>query len=256
MSAMNFFVYKTVAERYAKYRPYFHPLVIEKVRTYINLQTPVAFSLDVGCGSGQSTVALKEIAELVVGVDVSAEMLNFAERYSGIHYIQAAAEEMAIKSTSSDLLTTSMAYHWFEPEQFFAEARRVLKNGAWLIIFNNGFRGQIYKNPKFEHWVRQVYEKRYPTPPRNSAPMTPEFARQHGFHFPYQEEYQNEVQFTVEELAAYLITQSNVIAATEQGNEKVEDVYRWLITQTKPFFSSEKVTFSFSGFIWYLQKAA
>jgi ubiquinone/menaquinone biosynthesis C-methylase UbiE len=253
---MNFFVHKSVAERYAKYRPYFQPLVIEKIKAYLNLQESIGFALDVGCGSGQSTVALKEIADPVVGLDISAEMLDFAEKNPGIYYIRAAAERLAIKGNSSALLTTSLAYHWFDPERFFAEARRVLKDGAWLIISNNGFRGQMKKKPEFEQWIRQVYEKHYPTPPRNSAPMTAEFAQQHGFNFPYQEEYQNEVQFTVEELAAYLITQSNVIAATEQGNEKVEDVYHWLITQTRTFFKSEKATFPFSGFIWYLQKAS
>ncbi|SRR6266487_483627 len=253
---MNFFVYKTVAERYAKYRPYFHPLVIEKVKKYLNIQRPVEFALDVGCGSGQSTVALKEIAKFVIGMDISAEMLEFTEKKSGIQYIQGSAEELSIKSDSSDLLTTSLAYHWFNPKRFFADARRVLKNGAWLIISNNGFRGRMKEKPEFEQWITQVYEKHYPTPSRNSAPMTPEFAQQHGFNFPYQEDYQNEVQFTVEELAAYLVTQSNVIAATEQGNGKVEDVYDWLITQTRSFFQSEKVTFPFSGFIWYLQKAS
>jgi ubiquinone/menaquinone biosynthesis C-methylase UbiE len=60
---MNFFVYKSVAERYAKYRAYFHPLVIEKIKAYLQLQSPVGFALDVGCGSGQSTIALKEIAD-------------------------------------------------------------------------------------------------------------------------------------------------------------------------------------------------
>lgn len=253
---MNFFVYKSVAERYAKHRPYFHPRVIEKIKTYLNIQRPVGFAVDVGCGSGQSTVALKEIADLVVGMDNSAAMLDFAEKKSGIHYIRTAAEKLAIKSNSSDLLTTSMAYHWFDPDQFFAEARRVLKDGAWLIIFNNGFRGQMQQKPEFEQWVRQVYETHYPTPPRNATPMTPEFAQQHGFNFAYQEEYQNEVEFTVEELAAYLTTQSNVIAATEQGNENIEEVYDRLITQTRPFFQSEKVTFPFSGFIWYLQKTS
>src|SRR5688500_15922714 len=116
---MNFFVYKTVAERYSQYRPYFHPLVIEKITAYLNIQKPLAFALDVGCGSGQSTIALKEIADLVVGADISAEMLDFAEKNSGIQYIQAAAEKLPLKGTSSDLLTTSMAYHWFDPDQFF-----------------------------------------------------------------------------------------------------------------------------------------
>ena len=252
---MNFFVYKSVAERYTKYRPYFHPLVIERIRAYLNLQRPVGFALDVGCGSGQSTVALKEIADHVVGMDISAEMLRFAEKQPGIYYTRAAAEKLALRENLCDLMTTSLAYHWFDQDPFFAEARRVLKNEAWLIISNNGFRGQMKQKPEFEQWVIEVYEQHYPTPPRNSVPMTAEFAQQHGFHFAYQETYQNEVSFTVEELASYLITQSNVIAATEQGNENVDDVYTWLVTQTRPFFRTERVKFPFSGFIWYLQKS-
>ena len=86
--------------------------------------------------------------------------------------------------------------------------------------------------------------------------MTSEFAGQHGFDFSHQEDYQNEVEFTAEELAAYLITQSNVIAAAEHGHEEVEDVYDWLVAQTRQFFKSGKATFPFSGFIWYLQKAS
>lgn len=253
---MNFFVYKTVAERYAQYRPYFHPLVIEKITAYLNVQKPLAFALDVGCGSGQSTIALKEIADLVVGADISAEMLDFAEKNSGIQYIQAAAEKLAIRGNSFDLLTTSLAYHWFDQKLFFAEARRILKDGAWFIISNNGFSGQMKENPEFEQWMMQVYEKHYPTPPRNSTPITPEFAYQHGFSFAHREEYQNEVQFTAEELSAYLITQSNVIAATEQGNEKVEEIYLWLTTRIRPFFRSERATFVFEGYIWYLQKVS
>ena len=253
---MNFFVHKSVAERYAKYRPYFHPLVIEKIKTYLRLQSPVRFAVDVGCGSGHSTVALKEIAELVAGLDISAEMLDFAVRKPGIQYMRSAAETLAIKSNSADLLTTSMAYHWFDPDQFFGEVRRVLRDGAWLIIFNNGCSGQMKRNPAFEEWFSQVYEERYPSPPRNAAPMTSEFAGQHGFDFSHQDDYQNEVEFTAEELAAYLITQSNVIAAAEHGHEEVEDVYDWLVAQTRQFFKSGKATFPFSGFIWYLQKAS
>jgi ubiquinone/menaquinone biosynthesis C-methylase UbiE len=253
---MNFFVHKSVAERYAKYRPHFHPLVIEKIRAHLNIQRPMSFALDVGCGTGQSTVVLKEIADLVVGADISAEMLGFAEKNSGIQYIQAAAEKLAIKGNSSDLLIASLAYHWFDGGQFFAEARRVLKEGAWLIISNNGFSGRMKENPEFEQWIVWVYEKHYPTPPRNSTPITQEFVQQHGFKFVHQEEYQNDMQFTAEELSAYLITQSNVIAATEQGNEKVEEVYLWLTAQTRPFFGYEEAIFVFEGYVWYLQKVS
>jgi ubiquinone/menaquinone biosynthesis C-methylase UbiE len=255
-AAMNFFVHKTAAERYAKYRPYFHPLVVEKVRAYLHLERPAGVAVDVGCGSGQSTVALKEISDFVAGMDISAEMLRLASKQPGIQYIQASAEEMAIKDASADLLATSLAHHWFDQERFFQEAGRVLKDRAWLIISNNGFSGQMVDDVGFEQWIVQAYESRYPSPPRNSVAMTQEFARLRGFYFAHQEEYQNTVSFSAEELAAYLTTQSNVIAATEQGREKVEDIQRWIMTQTKPFFRTAQATFVFGGYIWYLQKAS
>lgn len=251
---MNFFVYQTVAERYAKYRPYFHPIVMDKIKSYLQMRDRVSIAVDVGCGPGQSTVALKEIAEVVIGVDISQQMLALAKNDSRIGYINASAETIAITNDSADLLTTSLAYHWFNQEQFFAEARRILKQGAWLVIYNNGFTGRMKENEAFENWAAEIYVKRYPIPPRNSSPITTEFSRRHGFHFAHQEDYQNNVQFRLEELAGYLITQSNVIAATEQGNENVEDVYRWLLAQIRPFFHSENEIFIFDGYIWYFKK--
>src|SRR5258706_3038615 len=125
---MNFFAYKTVAERYAKYRPHFHPLVIKKIRNHLGSKKLVNLAVDVGCGTGQSTVALKKIANSVVGVDISTDMLRLAEEKPGIRYIQSAAEDLEIlDSNAFDLLTTSLAFHWFDQKRFFTEARRLLK---------------------------------------------------------------------------------------------------------------------------------
>lgn len=66
--------------------------------------------------------------------------------------------------------------------------------------------------------------------------------------------YENDVDFSVDELAAYLTTQSNVIAAVEQGVEHINDVYAWLIAELTPLFRAAKATFHFGGYIWYLQK--
>jgi SAM-dependent methyltransferase len=253
---MNYFEYKSVAERYARHRPYFHPLVIEKVKSYLRIGEPVDLAVDVGSGPGQSTVALKEIARRVIGADLSAGMLGVAEKKPGIHYLQSPAENLPIRDLCTDLITTSLAFHWFDHRRFFAESRRILKEQAWLIISNNGFTGQMRENVRFEQWFGEGYDRRYPSPPRNTTPMNSRTAHEHGFRFAFEEKYQNEVSFTVEELAAYLVTQSNVIAATEQGQERVEDVFQWIVEQARPLFKSERSSFQFSGYIWYLQKTS
>lgn len=252
---MNFFAHKTAAERYAQHRPYFHSLVIEKIESHLELDTPVASALDVACGTGQSTVALKEIADSVIGVDISDEMLNLAKQSSGIKYRNASAEDLSMfEDGSFDLITTSMAFHWFDHKRFLSEAHRVLKIDGWLVPYTNGFYGQMKENESFEGWVKESYAKRYPTPPRNSTQLTTELVDEFGFSSFHMERFQNDVRFTAEEVSAYLTTQSNVIAAVEQGSETIEEVYRWLVSQIKQFFNSDKATFAFGGIIWYLHK--
>jgi len=34
----------------------------------------------------------------------------------------------------------------------------------------------------------------------------------------------------------------------------LEEVYIWLVSQTRPFFHSKEATFLFGGTIWYTQK--
>ena len=254
---MNFFAHKTVAERYALYRPYFHPLVIKKIRSHLGIQNLVDRALDIGCGTGQSTIALKEIANSVVGVDISAEMLKLAKRQPGIEYHNASAEDLSMFDDGSfDLITTSMAFHWFDHTRFLSEANRILKNPGWLTTYNNWFSSQMKENESFEQWAREIYLTRYPTPPRNSTPLTAELVNDFGFSSFHMEGFQNEVQFSAEELSAYLTTQSNVIAAVEQGKESVNEVYLWLVSQTKPFFHSTKAGFIFGSTICYFQKGA
>jgi hypothetical protein len=131
----------------------------------------------------------------------------------------------------------------------------VLKPSAWLVIYNNGFYGTMRENPAFAVWNQQHYLQRYPSPPRNSQPLTDEDAARCGFRFAHREEYTNDVQFSPEHLAAYLTTQSNVIAAVEQGSESETEIYAWLIESLTPLFPEPRGTFPFGGAIWYLEKA-
>jgi len=252
---MNFFAHKSAAERYAQHRPYFHPLVIEKIKSYLELHEPIEHALDVGCGTGQSTAALKEIARSVTGVDVSTEMLELAKQQPGIEFYNASAEDLSMfEDNSFSLITTSMAFHWFDHKRFLSEANRLLKTGSWLIPYTNGFYGQMDENESFEQWTKEVYAKKYPPPARSTTQLSAKLADEFGFSSFDMDNFQNKVEFTVDGLSAYLTTQSNVIAAVEQGNESIEDVLSWLSSQTKPFFRSEKGTFAFGGTIWYMQK--
>lgn len=250
---MSQFSYVDSAERYARGRPYFHRLVVERIASFLELREPIATALDVACGTGLSSVALKEITTKVVGADSSSEMLARAPLVEGIEYVEAPAEDLPFSDATFDLATVSSAFHWFDRARFLAEVRRVLRPAGWLVIYDNAFRGEMRENPRFKRWFRESYLARYPSPPRDLRPFGDEDAWRHGFRFLGQEDYRNEVRFSVEELARYLETQSNVIAAVEEGSESIEEVHRYLLNALSSLFAKTPATFVFGGYIWYLK---
>jgi SAM-dependent methyltransferase len=250
----NAFAHATAAERYAASRPYYHPVVTNLIRQTLGLHTPVRLALDVGCGTGQSSLALLDLAESVVGVDTSPVMLTHGPEGPRLTFVVAPAEELPFPSETFDLITVAAAFHWFARERFLAEAQRVLRSAAWLVIYDNAFLGMMEEAPAFADWVREVYVARYPAPPRDRRPLTDEEVQRHGFHLTNTVRYTNTVVFSPEELVAYLLTQSNVIAAVEEGRERVEDVRAWLRSAVTPLFPGPHATFRFGGTITYLQK--
>src|SRR4051812_13216158 len=107
----NFFSPRSAAHRYIKGRPYFHPQAIARIRSFLSLEEPLARALDVGCGTGLSTVALKSIARHVTGADASMEMVALAAREYGVEYCVARAEELPFKEGALDAITLSSAFH-------------------------------------------------------------------------------------------------------------------------------------------------
>lgn len=153
--------------------------MIKKIKDFLKLREPVPRALDVACGTGQSTLALKEVASQVVGTDTSRGMLARAPREAGVRYVEAPAEDLSFADDSFRLVTVALALHWFERSRFLTEARRVLDPGGWLVVYDNVFLGEMKENPKHEWWYREDYLARYLVP-RNKEPLTEDECRNHG----------------------------------------------------------------------------
>lgn len=152
-------------------------------------------------------------------------------------------------------MTVALSFHWLDRERFLPEAVRVLRPSGWLVIYNNYFLGRMRENPSFQDWVNEQYLKRYPVPERRDQPLTTEAAAASGLAFVERQVYANEVTFDVDELASYLMTQTNVLAAVESGTVSSPDVQQWLMTAVAPLFPVPRCTFDFGGYIWYLRRA-
>lgn len=253
---MNFFGFTSAAERYAAGRPYFHPFVINHIKDFLSLKGRLARALDVGCGTGLSALALKEIAARIVGIDAAPSMLAQARHDARIAYAVAVAERLPFAASEFDLLTLSQVCHWLDRERFFAEAHRTLRPAGWLVIYDAYFSATEAADAEFQAWHRDEYLKRYPSPARSWFSLSPDDAEAAGFHLRQAARLQHALPFTHEQLVAYLLTQSNIIAAVEDGTEDIGQVRRWLNATLRPFFARDTtVSFPFNSPIWFLQSA-
>ena len=253
---MNYFAPKTAAERYAKGRPFFHPPLVARIGELLSPDTPFPRALDLGCGTGLSTLALKQLARDIVGVDVSIEMLSHAPKDAGVKFCLASAERLPFGEGAFDLMAACQSFHWLDRKKFFAEARRVVREGGWVVVYDNYFTARMEGEDPFSDWHRGSYLQRFPTPPRGALSFTPEEAAVEGFELRAEEGFENSYGFTKDELVDFLLTHSNVTAAVEGRGEDLGEVRRWLSEGVAPFFHGEgRERFLFEAPIWCLRRA-
>ncbi len=136
----NAALFVTVAREYASFRPGYPPELFE----WLARASPGRDAAwDAGCGSGQASVALAEHFSSVHATDVAAEQIAAAKPHPRVRYAVAPAERSGLADASMDLVTVAQALHWFDVEAFYAEARRVARPGALLVVWS-------YPRPEFD----------------------------------------------------------------------------------------------------------
>ena len=189
---MSYFDTSEVASGYARSRPYFHPEVMQRVKSNLSLTQKYSRALDVGCGAGLSTIALAEIAENIIGVDSSDAMVRSAIQDDRVEYFNYAAENLPF-DVKFDLITLAGSINWIDRPKFFGEAKRILRRRGSVVIYDNTILGIMEENEGFETWYKSAYLSKYPKPPRDESPLAPKETLGHGFEFTDSENYTNEV---------------------------------------------------------------
>lgn len=136
VEAMASSIYENSYANYDRYRRA-DPAITKKLLHLFSPQTEGKY-LDMGCGSGNYTIALKKEGVNIEGIDLSPKMLSLA---------QAKAPDMVWKEGNMLALPYQDAFfdgaltintlHYFRPSfpQLFKEMRRVLKPGGKLLLF-------------------------------------------------------------------------------------------------------------------------
>jgi ubiquinone/menaquinone biosynthesis C-methylase UbiE len=247
----NYFANAEVAARYERVRPFYHREVVAQIARLAGVQRFRA-ALDVGCGTGKSSVALAEIAEHVTAIDSSAEMLSQAPACENITYRVGSAEQLQFADGSFDLITVGAALHWFDAARFYSECRRVLVPGGQLAIYNDHFTAHMRGNDEFKRWVRRRFLKRYRRPAKRMTDFDEDIAAQHEFRVVNKDAFEHLVPFSREEFAAYLLTHTNTLSVIEAGRETTEEAMEWLNAELVPHVGDTPQLFVFKCNLWLL----
>ncbi|PVV00730.1 hypothetical protein BB560_004879 [Smittium megazygosporum] len=149
-------------DSYAKGRPTYNSKLVEYIVNYHLKQSgnKTCTVVDVATGTGIFARMLQGSFDKVIGTDNSASMLEVAkahkdsssggEKTYSIEYVQASAEDLGfLKDGSVDVITVGTGAHWFEPQKFLNEVKRVLVPGhGTLAIFGYGGFGNFVDFPQ------------------------------------------------------------------------------------------------------------
>jgi SAM-dependent methyltransferase len=248
------FEHDRVAAGYASARPYLHPEILAVAREVVR---PAAFfrrALDVGCGTGLSSRALLGRAGQVVGIDASVEMLRHAPRVSGVRYVASRAESPPFRQGTFGLVVACGSIDWVDRSQFLPRAAELLEPGGWLVPLDFGDTGRSPDVPGLARWYDEVFQARYPRPASPDPLVTADEATRHGFAAPVYREFASSASFTARQYAAFLMTESNVIAAIEYGSEAADGVRAWLESELLSLFGEGSRPVAFSGYVQALRR--
>ncbi len=238
---------------YAEDRPYFHPIVIDRIKSYLNLKTKFENALDVGCGAGLSSIALLDIAQKVVGIDSSPSMISSAVENDSIEYFNYSAEDLPFDQ-NFEIITLSGSINWINRERFFSRSQKVTNDQSRIVIYDNNILGEMENNTSFSHWYENVFLTKYPKPPRDESPLEEELLSKYGFELEHEEQYTNKIVFSLERFISYLLTQSNITVALNKATINKEKVISWLESSLIDYFGSTEKVLLFGGYIWFIRK--
>ena len=123
------FDFKRVAQGY-KERPFLHKQVIERFQRDVTEELFLN-GLDVGCGAGLSSKALKQICGHVTGTDSSPEMITVAREVckdsQGYDFFVSSAEEIPPAKEKYDIVTAAGVIQWINRDNFLKNLRCILR---------------------------------------------------------------------------------------------------------------------------------
>jgi hypothetical protein len=124
---------------------------------------------DVACGTGYGTLhLLTRGAKMVVGIDVSVDAINYAQKKYGegnkLHFIRADAVHLPLPDDCADVVVSFETIEHLDDQcKFLAECKRVLKSDGLLVAStpNKRISSPCSEKPANPFHVRELYPEEF-----------------------------------------------------------------------------------------------
>ncbi len=140
MSTLSTERFSSRVKAYLKYRPHYPKEVIYALRERTGLR-PNHIIADIGSGTGFSAELFLENGNFVYAIEPNAPMREAGEHYlanfKNFRSMDATAEATTLPDHCVDYIVAGQAFHWFKFDLAYAEFKRILKPGGWIVILWN-----------------------------------------------------------------------------------------------------------------------
>ena len=123
--------FSKLAAHYAQFRPHYPPELVDALADRCPAHR-VAW--DIGCGSGQLSMALTARFDHVVATDPAQAQLDHAEPHARVEYRCETAEASSLADASADLAVAAQSAHWLDWPRFVPEVGRVVRPGGLIAL--------------------------------------------------------------------------------------------------------------------------
>ncbi len=114
--------------------------------------------LDIGCGSGLSTIPLGKIGYKITGIDTSKNLIDLAKenskQYKNINYTLGSFENSKLRKDQFNLLISGQAFHWLDKKTKYKKCFNILKKDGFLAIFG---KFNDYNKSSFLFRIRKLF---------------------------------------------------------------------------------------------------
>lgn len=122
-----------IAGHYAAFRPPLHQMILER---FLFDLPPFQSGLDIGCGTGTSSIALSDFCEKVTGIDPSLSMLDRAVCHSQVIYLPFDGSHLDLFGEDFDIITFAGSLFYGKSQSLLDEVVRVGKNESLILIYD------------------------------------------------------------------------------------------------------------------------